>query len=60
MKLVLITCTDNPLSVSKIQSAGGAICNFFGADGSVTFLHDEETVDVGPPQPQVSGICDVA
>ena len=53
-------CPDNPLNVSQIQSAGGAICNFFGADGTVTFLHDEETVDVGPPQPQVSGVCDVA
>ncbi|MCJ1232711.1 hypothetical protein MMC14_000664 [Varicellaria rhodocarpa] len=48
----------NTLSVSKISSVGGAICTIFGADGSQTFSAGEETVDVGPPQPQVSGICD--
>ena len=51
--------TDNTLSVSQISSSGGAICSFFGADGSDTFLAGEETVDVGPPQVQVSGVCDV-
>lgn len=50
--------TDNTLSVSQINSVGGAICSFFGADGSDTFLAGEETVDVGPPQVQVSGVCD--
>ncbi|KAF6239179.1 hypothetical protein HO173_002440 [Letharia columbiana] len=49
---------NNSLSVSQISSAGGAICSFFGVDGSDTFIHGGETVDVGPPQVQVSGVCD--
>lgn len=48
---------DNPLSVSKIRSEGGATCTFFGAEGSVTTVVGANTVDVGPPQPQVSGAC---
>ena len=51
---------DNTLSVSKISSPGGAECTFFGIDGSHTFIFGEETVDVGPPQAQVSGVCDGA
>ncbi len=55
---VLNIHTDNTLSVSHISSPGGAACTFFGIDGSDTFIFGEETVDVGPPQAQVSGICD--
>ena len=54
----LIFIVDNPLSVSSIQAIGGAVCTFFGADGSSTFIYGEQTVDVSPPQPQTSGICD--
>ncbi|KAM0796648.1 hypothetical protein BDR22DRAFT_892966 [Usnea florida] len=49
---------NNTLSVSQISSPGGAACTFFGVDGSNTFLFGEQTVDVGPPQAQVSGVCD--
>jgi len=48
----------NPLSISHISSNGGAICTFFGIDGSETTVVGATTVDVGPPQTQVSGICD--
>ncbi|MCJ1400075.1 hypothetical protein MMC11_003278 [Xylographa trunciseda] len=47
----------NPLSISHIKSDGGASCTFFGVDNSVTSVYGAETVDVGPPQTQVSGIC---
>ncbi|MCJ1456514.1 hypothetical protein MMC28_006875 [Mycoblastus sanguinarius] len=53
-----VTAINNPLSVSSIQAIGGAVCTFFGADGSSTFIYGEQTVDVSPPQPQTSGICD--
>jgi len=49
--------TDNPLSVSHITSLGGATCGFTGAEGSETTVVGAQTVDVGPPQPQVSGSC---
>ena len=57
---MLIMFTDNSLSVSSIYNVGGAICTFFSLDGSSTFVRDGATVEVGPPQPQVSGICDAA
>ncbi|KAJ9265969.1 hypothetical protein DTO212C5_6530 [Paecilomyces variotii] len=48
----------NPLSISHISSAaGGAKCTFKGIDGSNTVTVGAETVDVGPPQTQVSGSC---
>ncbi|KAL8653768.1 MAG: hypothetical protein Q9210_001904 [Variospora velana] len=47
----------NPLSVSKISSQGGATCGFSGIDGSLTVLVGAQTVDVGPPQTQISGSC---
>ncbi|KAG4425329.1 hypothetical protein IFR04_001479 [Cadophora malorum] len=47
----------NDLSVSKIASLGGATCAFDGVDGSHTVLVGAQTVDVGPPQVQVSGSC---
>jgi len=51
--------TDNLLSVSQIITDGTVecACSFFGIDGSVTFTFDNDEVDVGPPQTQVSGSC---
>jgi len=56
---------DNPLSVSQIRISddsgpGGIVCTFFGIDGSETVVPGGETVDVGPPQAQVSATCEVA
>ena len=34
-------------------------CTFNGVDGSVTSTFEDEEVDVGPPQTQVSGVCEV-
>ncbi|OAP59972.1 hypothetical protein AYL99_04974 [Fonsecaea erecta] len=50
--------TDNPLSVSHIQTAPGAECAFFGIDGAVITLpaYGGE-VDVGPPQTIAGGVC---
>ncbi|KAM0801045.1 hypothetical protein BDR22DRAFT_962531 [Usnea florida] len=57
---------SNPLdylSVSHISITGDDVtCEFFGADGSDTTVTNpagsaSTTVDVGPPQPQVSGQC---
>ncbi|KAL8936809.1 MAG: hypothetical protein Q9216_004739 [Gyalolechia sp. 2 TL-2023] len=48
---------SNPLSVSKIQSLGGATCGFTGIDGSRVVTVGAQTVDVGPPQTQISGSC---
>ncbi|KUJ08296.1 uncharacterized protein LY89DRAFT_725197 [Mollisia scopiformis] len=48
---------DNPLSVSKISLEGGASCGIKGIDGSETVVVGANTVDVGPPQTQVSGSC---
>ncbi|RDW83457.1 hypothetical protein BP5796_04948 [Coleophoma crateriformis] len=47
----------NPLSISKIESLGGATCAFDGIDGSHTVVVGAQTVDVGPPQTQISGSC---
>ncbi|GAD96228.1 NRPS-like enzyme [Paecilomyces variotii No. 5] len=47
----------NSLSISHISSDGGATCSFKGVDGSNTVVVGAETVDVGPPQTQVSGSC---
>jgi hypothetical protein len=49
---------DSDLSFSSITSAGGAECTFYGIDGSVTEVDGAETVDIGPPQTQVSGTCE--
>jgi len=48
----------NPLSISHINSQGGATCVFNGIDGSVTEVVGAQTVDVGPPQTQISGSCE--
>lgn len=50
---------NNPLSVSSIYSPSVAFCVFFGAEGSSTVVTADQTVDVSPPQPQVSGICQI-
>ncbi|KAF7593582.1 hypothetical protein BBP40_011202 [Aspergillus hancockii] len=48
----------NPLSISKIASGnGGVSCTFNGIDRSVTTVTGAQTVDVGPPQTQISGSC---
>ncbi|OJJ72314.1 hypothetical protein ASPBRDRAFT_41996 [Aspergillus brasiliensis CBS 101740] len=49
----------NPLSITKISSAGGGFCSFQGVDGSSTVVAGEVTVPVSPPQTQVSGTCDI-
>ncbi|KAE8308640.1 hypothetical protein BDV41DRAFT_487741 [Aspergillus transmontanensis] len=50
----------NPLSISHIASStNGVSCVFDGVDNSVTVVSNAETVDVGPPQTQVSGSCAV-
>ncbi|PWY66027.1 hypothetical protein BO70DRAFT_301870 [Aspergillus heteromorphus CBS 117.55] len=52
------TTITNPLSISHIMSnTGGVQCTFNGIDHSVTNVNGAETVDVGPPQTQVSGAC---
>ncbi|MCJ1415313.1 hypothetical protein MMC32_001645 [Xylographa parallela] len=50
----------NPLSVSSIYSNGGGNCNFYTRDGGDGFLPDSGTIDINPPQPQISVICDSA
>lgn len=48
----------NPLSISHISSStNGVDCTFNGIDNSVTTVNGAESVDVGPPQTQVSGSC---
>ncbi|KAE9365526.1 hypothetical protein N431DRAFT_420710 [Stipitochalara longipes BDJ] len=47
----------NTLSISHIESQGGATCTFYGVDGSQTTVVGAQTVDVGPPQTQVWGSC---
>jgi hypothetical protein len=51
------TKTDNPLSISHIQGAAGANCVVRGIDGSETYTYGVGTVDVGPPQTQISIAC---
>ncbi|KAJ0424385.1 hypothetical protein BJY00DRAFT_276558 [Aspergillus carlsbadensis] len=49
---------SNPLSISHIMSStAGVACTFGGIDHSVTTVSGAQTVDVGPPQTQVSGSC---
>ncbi|KAE8370478.1 hypothetical protein BDV27DRAFT_119475 [Aspergillus caelatus] len=52
------THISNPLSISHIEShAPGVECTFTGIDNSVTTVSGVQTVDVGPPQTQISGVC---
>ncbi|KAE8354276.1 hypothetical protein BDV28DRAFT_131413 [Aspergillus coremiiformis] len=54
------TAITNPLSISHISSStDGVSCVFNGIDNSVTVVSGSETVDVGPPQTQTSGTCNV-
>ncbi|GAT19444.1 similar to An07g00330 [Aspergillus luchuensis] len=53
--------SGNPLSISHISSTtGGVKCTFNGIDNSVTTINGAQTVDVGPPQTQISGTCHAA
>ncbi|PYH28354.1 uncharacterized protein BO87DRAFT_371165 [Aspergillus neoniger CBS 115656] len=55
------TKISNPLSISHISSTtGGVKCTFNGVDNSVTTINGAQTVDVGPPQTQISGTCRAA
>ncbi|KAL8853300.1 MAG: hypothetical protein Q9221_001776 [Calogaya cf. arnoldii] len=47
----------NPLSISKIYKSGGVTCQFNGIDRGITVVPAGQTVDVGPPQTQISGYC---
>ncbi|KAE8150471.1 hypothetical protein BDV25DRAFT_154289 [Aspergillus avenaceus] len=48
----------NRLSISHIASStAGVSCTFNGIDDSVTTVTGAQTVDVGPPQTQISGSC---
>lgn len=48
----------DPLSISHIMSnTEGVKCTFNGVDNSVTVVEGAQTVDVGPPQTQISGSC---
>lgn len=48
----------NPLSISHVSSStNGVDCTFHGIDNSVTTVNGAGSVDVGPPQTQVSGSC---
>ena len=55
--VVLMQTAANPLSISYINSEGGASCSFTGIDGSHTTVVGAQTVVVGPPQTQISGSC---
>ncbi|KAJ5725628.1 uncharacterized protein N7483_006985 [Penicillium malachiteum] len=49
---------SNVLSISHIEvDASGVTCTFDGIDNSVTTVTGPSTVDIGPPQTQVSGSC---
>ncbi|KAJ5861273.1 uncharacterized protein N7529_008583 [Penicillium soppii] len=53
-----VVSINNPLSISHISSSTGGIqCTFNGIDHSVTTVSGAETVDVGPPQTQLTGSC---
>ncbi|KAB8072360.1 hypothetical protein BDV29DRAFT_158630 [Aspergillus leporis] len=48
----------NPLSISHIASNTVDVsCTFNGIDHSVTTVTGVQTIDVGPPQTQISGVC---
>ncbi|KAJ5698532.1 hypothetical protein N7462_000537 [Penicillium macrosclerotiorum] len=53
-----VVAISNVLSISHISSAtDGVGCTFNGVDHSVTTVNGATTVDVGPPQTQISGTC---
>lgn len=56
--MMTLTLLGNPLSISHISSSTSDIqCTFHGVDNSVTSISGVASVDVGPPQTQVSGTC---
>jgi len=53
---LLICELDHPeISVSEITLLGAGQCTIDGVDSSRTTVRTSQTVDVGPPQVQVSG-----
>ncbi|CAG7938914.1 unnamed protein product [Penicillium salamii] len=53
-----VVSISNPLSISHISSSvDGVQCTFDGIDDSVTTVTGAQTVDVGPPQTQLTGSC---
>ncbi|CAI7668736.1 unnamed protein product [Penicillium viridicatum] len=55
-----VVSIENPLSISHISSnTAGVQCTFNGIDHSVTVVNGVQWVDVGPPQTQVTGSCQV-
>lgn len=57
-KFYLNVSADHPeISVSHITLFGAGQCTIDGVDGSKTTVRISQTVDVGPPQVQVSGTC---
>lgn len=55
---LLICELEHPeISVSKITLLGAGQCTIDGVDSSRTTVTTGQTVDVGPPQVQVSGTC---
>ncbi|KGO66604.1 hypothetical protein PITC_079760 [Penicillium italicum] len=55
-----VVSIENPLSISHISSnTAGVQCTFDGIDHSVTIVNGVQWVDVGPPQTQVTGSCQV-
>jgi len=48
---------DDRSSITSISSDGGATCTFRGVDGSENTVVGAQTVDVGPPQVQLTGSC---
>ena len=49
--------TDNPLVVYEILGAAESVCDFYGVNGSDTFVIDNSTGGVQPPQVQIAGSC---
>ncbi|KAJ5093659.1 hypothetical protein N7456_009520 [Penicillium angulare] len=56
-----VVSISNSLSISHVSSADGNVqCTFNGIDNSVTTTDGAGTVDVGPPQTQISGSCNLS
>ena len=53
----LTSIAANPASISRICVGGPGFCGVTGAEGSSTLVNGGYCKDVGPPQPQVSGVC---
>jgi hypothetical protein len=52
--------TDSGFSVTSISGTDEYFqVSVYGSEGSVTVVSDDDTVAVGPPQPQISAFCDI-